>query len=497
MRLGDGMITMRGKVAGVATTLAGLAGMRPARGPLRAAALAARRIAEGDLSTPVDVDCGGDLGALMGAMEAMRLSVSRMVETERTLRSSAQTRVADAIEGSQDAFVVVDARGRVAMANGQASMLMGFDGMIPAGTDVAGLLAGTSPEAAVVAAAPSGNHEIVETEVCEGFWLRTSRTRTREGGYVAITTDITIERLQSERLEATNRDFDAALANMAQGLCLIDADDRLRLANARFSTLFGLDAGIVTPGRDFAAIISDVAGRIGEAAAGARIAAFRARKGTSGSSIQELLDGRSISVSWSPMPCGGQIFVYEDATARLAGERRVAWLADHDVLTGLPNRKFLTERLEVTFATMDPAKGFALMYLDLDRFKAVNDTLGHSAGDELLRQVAVRLTRCVRRTDTVARLGGDEFAIVLPGEGRDADTEVVANRIVEALGTPFSIAGTSVSIGTSIGITCAPHGGDTTPTLLENADLALYRSKAEGRGTWRFYDGSMERRRTA
>ena len=171
---------------------------------------------------------------------------------------------------------------------------------------------------------------------------------------------------------------------------------------------------------------------------------------------------------------------------------RVAFLAHHDALTGLPNRILFNDRLQSALAQLDRNQHFAVLCLDLDRFKAVNDTLGHPVGDLLLRTVADRICACVRHGDTVARLGGDEFAVVGLNLGSDPDAAEIAERIIKSLNEPFSLDGYVVSIGCSIGIATAPRHGTFADKLLKNADTALYRAKTEGRNIFRFFELGMD-----
>ena len=171
---------------------------------------------------------------------------------------------------------------------------------------------------------------------------------------------------------------------------------------------------------------------------------------------------------------------------------RVAFLAHHDALTGLPNRILFNDRLHMALAQLDRGHPFAVLCLDLDRFKAVNDTLGHPVGDALLRQVADRICAVAREGDTVARLGGDEFAIVAVDISTTDAAAQTASRIVRCLGEPFDLNGHTVCIGCSIGISMAPTDGSFADKLLQSADTALYRAKTEGRNTHRFFEPSMD-----
>jgi diguanylate cyclase (GGDEF)-like protein/PAS domain S-box-containing protein len=182
----------------------------------------------------------------------------------------------------------------------------------------------------------------------------------------------------------------------------------------------------------------------------------------------------------------------EDITDRARAEERIAHMAHHDALTDLPNRALLRERLQSALAYVRHGDSLAVHYLDLDHFKSINDTLGHTVGDELLRTVAERLRGCVRDTDTVARLGGDEFAIVQIGLRDIKDAADLAQRILQLFKDPIEPRGHHVITDVSIGIAVAPHDGVEADQLLKNADLALYGAKADGRGTYRFFESEMD-----
>ncbi len=189
------------------------------------------------------------------------------------------------------------------------------------------------------------------------------------------------------------------------------------------------------------------------------------------------------------------VAVFSDITQLKQSEAKLHHLAHHDPLTGLPNRLLLADRLEQAIhraARQD--SGFALLFLDLDRFKQVNDTLGHGIGDLLLQDVALRLRRLLRQQDTIARLGGDEFTILIEDLDDDQDAGTLANKVLLALREPFILAGQTLFIGASIGISLYPRDGTTSELLLQNADTAMYRAKNNGRGTYQFYDPEMTAR---
>lgn len=195
------------------------------------------------------------------------------------------------------------------------------------------------------------------------------------------------------------------------------------------------------------------------------------------------------------MADGGWISTNEDISDRMRIQAEIAHMAHHDVLTDLPNRALLRERmLHLLQNRRKSDKSWAVFILDIDRFKDVNDTLGHPVGGALLKAISDRLRRCVRDGDTVARLGGDEFAILQSLPEGDMESEGLARRIVQVIGEPFEIDGHHLSIGTSIGIALAPKDGADPDQLIRNADLALYRAKNLGRGTYHFFEPELDER---
>lgn len=301
-------------------------------------------------------------------------------------------------------------------------------------------------------------------------------------------------------LAEQNRRFDAALNNMPHGLCMFDGETRLILCNAAYRRLYDLPEPLTRPGTPLQDILDH---RIATGSAPVDWVDYRdivvesALRGGDLVNRHVLLeDGRTIQITHSPIAEGGYVASHEDVTEILAAAAD-RHLARHDPLTGLPNRVLLRERLDRALARSKRKSPLSVLCVDLDRFKAVNDTLGHPIGDELLRAVAGRLSACVREGDTVARLGGDEFVVLLPGvQGRE-QAEELAQRLIETIGTAFEIQGHRITIGTSIGLAMAPDDGDHAETLLANADLALYRAKAQGRATACFFEPGMDARAEA
>jgi diguanylate cyclase (GGDEF)-like protein len=192
------------------------------------------------------------------------------------------------------------------------------------------------------------------------------------------------------------------------------------------------------------------------------------------------------------MSNGGWVITHEDITERRKAEAKISHMALHDALTNLPNRIFFHEQMKNRLAHLSRDQKFAVLYLDLDRFKTVNDTLGHHYGDKLLRQVAERMSGCLREGDSIARLGGDEFAILQGSVKQPNDAITLASRLIEIAGAPFDLDGHQVVIGVSIGIAIAPTDATDADQLLKNADMALYRAKADGRGAYRFFEAEMD-----
>ena len=205
----------------------------------------------------------------------------------------------------------------------------------------------------------------------------------------------------------------------------------------------------------------------------------------------------SISITHQPMPDGGFVATFEDITERMLAEEKIRHLARHDALTGLLNRVAFYERIETILSHLRRSETMAVLSLDLDHFKSVNDTLGHPIGDLLLQAAAERMRSCVRDEDIVARLGGDEFAIVQVPSEQPSSITSLATRLIEVIGAPYDLGGHQVVVGASVGVTIAPGEGTEPDILMKNADLALYRAKADGGGVYRFFEIGMDARMQA
>ncbi len=316
----------------------------------------------------------------------------------------------------------------------------------------------------------------------------------------------------AKEIEKLNHWFDIALNNMARGLSMFDAERRLIVCNRRYLELYGLPEQLAVPGTRLADIAQYWRCALGardedQDAASAWFATLdqMLERGQRFTETHHLADGRTILVHVEPLDEGGWVDVHEDVTERHQADAQITQLARFDTLTGLANRHHFLSGLEDALginagrliAEKNNAESgrFAVLWLDLDKFKEVNDTLGHPAGDALLQAAAERLRGTIRANDIVARLGGDEFAILVNGSAvGEAETSGLARRIIAALAAPFSVGGQTVTIGVSIGIALSPQHGATADDLMRNADIALYRAKTGGRGTFVFYSSEFEQK---
>lgn len=267
-----------------------------------------------------------------------------------------------------------------------------------------------------------------------------------------------------------------AFRHLPIGAAVFDDRGLLLVANPRFHEIVGLEPGDLRP-ETFPAGIEDL------------LAGGPAADGCPSSRDVVLADGRHVGATWTRTGRGGTLLLVEDATRRRAAEAGMRRLAQTDPLTGLPNRSAFMAEIETDFLRGRP---FAMLCVDLDRFKDVNDTLGHPIGDALLRDVAARMRGILRADDVLARFGGDEFVLLQRNVVESRDTTELASRIVDAVGKPFSIDGSRIDIGASVGIAHAPSDAADRDELHRKADVALYRAKAAGRGTWRCFDPAMD-----
>jgi len=298
-----------------------------------------------------------------------------------------------------------------------------------------------------------------------------------------------------QELGTQNLRFSAALSNMSQALCMFDATDTLVVANSRLAELFKIDPARICRGMTARMILTDAVnvGTLNQSDVEVMLSRTTALQaaGAPAGHLRTLADGRTVAVNFVPVQGDGWLLTLEDISERKLAEARITHMAHHDALTGLPNRVQFHECLSVAVARGRRGEPSAVLFLDLDHFKAVNDTFGHLVGDALLQEVSERLRGEVREIDMVARLGGDEFAIVQGTVDQPQAATALAKRLIEALCLPYNISGHHVTIGTSIGIAVLPGDGADPEQLLKNADMALYGAKADGRGSFRFFEPHM------
>jgi len=302
-------------------------------------------------------------------------------------------------------------------------------------------------------------------------------------------------RSAEHRLAQKSQHLDTAINNMTQGLLLFDSSSRLVVCNQRFIDMFQLSSDIVKPGCHFRDVIQhrkDNGTFVGDV--DAYCASFL-RSVMEDSALDTVLntpDGRSIQILVQKSADGGWASTLEDITERKRSEERIAHLAHYDALTDLPNRVMFRQQIESEIAALKDGAKLAILYIDIDEFKSINDTLGHAVGDELLKIVATRLRRCVGNSGFVARLGGDEFAIVQTGIAHHDDVRKLVLPLYDAIRQPYECFGNQLTTDASIGIALAPADGNDLDELLRHADLAMYSAKAAGRRTYRFFEPAMD-----
>lgn len=311
---------------------------------------------------------------------------------------------------------------------------------------------------------------------------------------------------RKQEIETQNIRFDAALNNMTHGLAMFDSEQRLVVCNRQYRQMYRLPDEKVSPGAPLREILEerqrartfpfDIDGYLAE---------ITAQLASGNATEREIAceSGRAFRVVNCPMPNGGWVATHEDITERRRSEEKIRFLALNDALTGIPNRSYFIDQLQWARMQLEQSRlHFAVHVLDLDKFKDVNDTLGHAAGDQLLQETTKRLRAAISDGDVLARLGGDEFAIIQMGRCistshataiEDATESAIslASRIIGFVNESFMIGGHQVNVGASIGIAVAPADGADADDLMKKADLALYGAKTRGRNTYCFFENAM------
>jgi diguanylate cyclase (GGDEF)-like protein/PAS domain S-box-containing protein len=314
---------------------------------------------------------------------------------------------------------------------------------------------------------------------------------------LASTAAIGLFRRAKGKLRQQGMLLDAAVENMSQGLCMFDADGRIALCNDRYAKMMGVSAASLK-GVSLLDLLLKYRKTVGERVDDADEIFARllvdARDGKSSTKVIKTSAGRTLRVHDQPMKKGGGwVSTFEDITEWREAQDQIAYMAHHDALTGLANRSRLMEKLHDALAALTLQQGsVAVHFIDLDRFKNVNDTLGHDGGDFLLKTVADRLRSVTGAEDVVARLGGDEFVIVQSGIGGNDEAEDLARRLTAVVTAPMKLSEQTIIATMSVGIAVGPADGTDSERLLKNADLALYRAKADGRNCIRFFQPEMD-----
>ena len=295
-------------------------------------------------------------------------------------------------------------------------------------------------------------------------------------------------RLEKQRL-------DTAVNNIPQGLVVYDDTAHVTVCNRRYIEMFGLSAHGIEPGctmQDLIAARKATGSFDGDVEAFCAAAIRNVALGKVTCQITEVPGNRAIQIINQPLEAGGWVATIEDITERRDAEARITHLAHYDALTDLPNRALFHQRLRHELTRIASGRQLAVLYIDIDEFKSVNDTLGHLIGDELLKSVAVSLSGCTRGDGFVARLGGDEFAIVQTEVETEAEVVELVTRIFDAIRMPYECLGHQVTTDASIGVALAPQHGSDLHQILKNADMAMYAAKSAGRRTYRFFEPEMD-----
>lgn len=406
----------------------------------------------------------------------------------------AKDRLSAILESIGDAFFAVDQNWRITYVNQKTASFVGR-----AVEDLAGKILWRAVPEVLASPVMAFYRQAMQTRETNFFdvhwepnqtWIEV-RVYPHEDGISVFFHDISARREAERAIRESEQRFREVIEMTPAGYLLADAAGTIMNVNPALCHISGYDKDELL-GQDIARLFVRYPGddalveRGGPTSIHGREAVLVHKRGhlvhmLANASIRR--DGRGDALSFTAF--------LTDITQRKQTEARLEYLATRDTLTGLPNRAFLNERLQQALDKATGSAALAVMFIDLDRFKEVNDSMGHDPGDILLRQVAHRLSGNTRPDDLVARLGGDEFVVVAACSAGNASAAKIAEKLLAALAAPFDIAGQEVFVGASIGISMFPQDGTTKETLFQNADTAMYRAKAAGRNGYRFFEPQM------
>jgi diguanylate cyclase (GGDEF)-like protein/PAS domain S-box-containing protein len=453
--------------------------------------------------------CGASLAVL-----AMAALTQRELRRRHAARALSERQFAQLVSSISDyAICMLDPQGRVSQWNAGARALIGYEAHEAVGLPFAHFFAAQDrnegrPGAALREADDNGiakGQWICRRRDGSQFWAQgTVEKLQHEGapiGYSLVTRDITGIKATQDALAIKSHQLDTAIGHMNHGLCMFDADERLLLANRAFYRIWSIPEEQCQPDMTLAAMAYAGFFERKQNRGPAQTLAFirqavqhAIESGGTPSWTLEVADDLILAVSEQPIPGGGWITTFEDITAQRRSEAQIAHMAMHDALTGLPNRTRFYRTLDETLATAcsdGSGDKVAVIAIDLDRFKEINDTFGHASGDHLLHTLATRFAACRREGEAIARLGGDEFAAALRFSGRAELNDFIA-RLQICIAAPVTDEGQPLSVGASLGVAIYPQDGPTRETLLNNADLAMYRAKSTLGESVCFFEPGMD-----
>jgi diguanylate cyclase (GGDEF)-like protein/PAS domain S-box-containing protein len=455
--------------------------------------------------SPIEVDTLKNFASIVGSLvvrNEARLSLEKSEQRFRVLSAAAP-----------DAIVTMDGAGKIRQWNRAAERMLGYDERDAVGRPIHDFMV---PER-FKADAMRGLKRFLATGEGDALGMTREMGAVRKDGTevtvevslagvrvedewqaIGIIRDITVRKESENKVQFANVLLKTEIEASPDGILVVGPQREILLVNRRFAEMWGIASDLEAM-TDEIALKASISGAKHPEAFALRVQYLYDHPDVIGDEEVDLVDGRTIDRRTAGLVTSdghylGRVWYFRDITARKNAESLAIRMAHYDVLTGLANRSLFVEALGHAIAEAKRGNDtFGVIYLDLDHFKDVNDTLGHAVGDELLKVVATRLHATVRAVDTAARFGGDEFAVVVSDVDEPAEVGLVADKILSALAQPYSVQGNDIRTSASIGIDLfGPQSADAE-ALLSHADVALYRAKSEGRGGYRFFTDAMDK----